>query len=179
MSAVVAAGASMINDVTALRSEGAIEAVRTSECAVCLMHMKGTPQTMQDDPRYDDVVAEVHDFLAERVEQCESAGIARERIVVDPGFGFGKRSWHNLTLMQAFDAFCDLGVPVLAGISRKGILGKITGRQTEERATASAAAALLLAQRGASIVRVHDVAQTHDALLMLRAVEDREFRFDD
>jgi dihydropteroate synthase len=179
MRAAIAAGASMINDVMALQSAGAIEAICESDCAVCLMHMKGTPQTMQDDPRYDDVIAEVSDFLKQRVTACERAGIARERLLIDPGFGFGKRSTHNLTLLREFARFSDIGVPVLAGISRKGILGKITGRPTADRANISAAAALLLAQRGAAIVRVHDVEQTRDTLRLLRAVQDRDFRFDD
>jgi dihydropteroate synthase len=163
-------GASMINDVNALRAPGALEAVRASSCGLCLMHMQGEPRTMQAAPRYDDVLAEVKAFLAQRVAACEAAGIARERLVIDPGFGFGKSGQHNLALLRGLSALRDLGVPVLAGLSRKSTLGTITGRGSEDRLAASLAAALLAVERGAAIVRVHDVAATRDALLVLRAV---------
>lgn len=173
------AGASMINDVNALQGEGAIDAVRDSDCAICLMHSRGTPQTMAQLTHYDDVVAEVKAFLRERVAACEAAGIARDRLVIDPGYGFAKRSVHTLALLRELSTLTDLGVPVLAGISRKSTLGKITGRPEGERVTASVAAAMLAAQRGAAIVRVHDVAQTRDALRVLHAFEDPGFTFHD
>jgi dihydropteroate synthase len=179
MRAVLAAGASMINDVNALQAEGAIAAVRDSQCAVCLMHSKGDPQTMQSLAQYQDVVAEVKQYLAQRVAACEAGGIARERLVIDPGFGFAKRSPHTLTLLRQLNTLTDLGLPVLAGISRKSTLGKITGQPDGERVSASVAAAMLAAQRGAAIVRVHDVAPTRDALLVMRAIEDPQFRFHD
>ncbi|PWT71499.1 MAG: dihydropteroate synthase [Proteobacteria bacterium] len=171
MRAALAAGASMINDVTALQSEASLEIAQGSDCAICLMHMRGTPQTMQLDPKYQDVVAEVRQFLAARIAECEAAGIARDRLVVDPGFGFGKSKAHNLELLRHLDAIVQLGVPVLAGLSRKSTLGKITGKPARERVSESVAAALLAVQRGADIVRVHDVDETRDALLVLAAVE--------
>jgi dihydropteroate synthase len=179
MRTVLERGASMINDITALQGEGALEAVRAATCAVCLMHTKGDPRTMQSLAQYEDVVSEVKLFLAQRVHACEAAGIARDRIVIDPGFGFAKRSIHTLALMRELPALAELGVPVLAGISRKSTLGKITGRGDGERMTGSVAAALLMAQRGAAIVRVHDVAQTRDALRVLQAIEDPAYLFHD
>jgi dihydropteroate synthase len=161
----------MINDITALASPGALEAVARSEAAVCLMHMQGSPRTMQAHPAYSDVVAEVRDFLAARVEACTAAGIARDRIVLDPGFGFGKTVDHNLALLAHLGDIVALGFPVLAGWSRKSSLGRITGRPAEDRLAASLAAALLAVERGARMVRVHDVAATRDALAMLVAVE--------
>jgi dihydropteroate synthase len=169
---VLVHGASMINDVNALAAPGALEAVRQSGCAVCLMHKKGDPGTMQVNPVYADVTAEVREFLAQRLATVEAAGIARERIVVDPGFGFGKTLTHNLQLLRALSSIQGLGVPVLVGLSRKSLLGRITGRGVEQRQAASVAAALLAVERGAAIVRVHDVAATRDALLVLRAVSD-------
>jgi dihydropteroate synthase len=171
MRAALAAGASMVNDVTALQSQASVEVARGSNCAICLMHMRGTPQTMQLDPQYEDVVAEVRAFLGARIAECEAAGIARDRLVVDPGFGFGKSKAHNLELLRHLDAIVQLGVPVLAGLSRKSTLGKITGKPARERVSESVAAALLAVQRGAAIVRVHDVDETRDALLVLAAVE--------
>ena len=171
MRAVLAEGASMINDIEALAAPGALEAVASSDCAVCLMHMKGTPSTMQQDPRYDDVVAEVSAFLKERVAAAEAAGIARDRIVIDPGFGFGKTAAHNLRLLNDFHLVAAIGLPVLAGLSHKSTLGKITGRAADDRVAASVAAALLAAQRGATILRVHDVGETRDALAVWKAVE--------
>ncbi len=172
MRVVLAEGASMINDVNALRAPGALDAVRGAGCGLCLMHMQGEPRTMQAAPHYEDVVAEVKAFLAQRIAACEAAGIARERLVIDPGFGFGKSGQHNLALLRGLGALRELGVPVLAGLSRKSTLGTITGRGSEDRLAASLAAALLAVERGASIVRVHDVAATRDALLVLRAVNN-------
>jgi dihydropteroate synthase len=173
MRSAIAAGAAMINDISALRSPGALETVAGSDVAVCLMHMQGEPRTMQHQPRYNDVVAEVGAFLAERVAAAEAAGIARERIVIDPGFGFGKGVEHNFELLRNLDRFTALGLPVLAGWSRKSTLGAITGRGADDRLAASLAAALLAAQRGARIVRVHDVAATRDALEVLAALEGK------
>ena len=179
MRAALAAGASMINDINALQSDGALDVVRASDCAVCLMHKQGDPRTMQQNPHYDDVVGEVREFLARRLVACEAAGVSRTRIVVDPGFGFGKSSAHNLELLRNLRTLAGLGIPVLAGLSRKSTLGKITNQAVEQRIIASVTAALLAVQRGAAIVRVHDVAQTRDALRVLGAVEEPGFRFDD
>jgi dihydropteroate synthase len=171
MRAALAHGAAMINDITALGAPGALDAVAAGDAAVCLMHMRGEPKTMQADPVYADVVVEVRDFLAARVAACAAAGIARERIVIDPGIGFGKTLAHNLALTRHLDALAGIGVPVLAGWSRKSSLGRITGRAAEERLAASLAAALIAVQRGARIVRVHDVAATRDALAVLAAIQ--------
>jgi dihydropteroate synthase len=170
MKAALAAGASMINDVQALQAPGALEAVRGSQCAVCLMHMKGEPATMQREPHYDDVVAEVKSFLAARLRAAEGAGIARERLVADPGFGFGKTAEHNLTLLARLAEFREIGVPLAAGLSRKSTIGKVTGRPTEERLAGSLAMALLALQRGATILRVHDVRETRDVVAVWEAV---------
>ena len=170
MRAALAAGAAMVNDVRALQAPGALAAVAASGAAVCLMHMRGTPASMQQAPEYGDVVAEVRDFLAARAQACEDAGIARERIVVDPGFGFGKTRAHNLELLDRLGELATLGYPVLAGWSRKSTLGAITGRGEEERLAASVAAAVLAVERGASIVRVHDVRETVDAVAVAQAV---------
>jgi dihydropteroate synthase len=172
MEAALHAGAHMINDVRALRSPGALEVAARSGAAVCLMHMQGTPADMQAAPHYDDVVGEVCAFLESRAEACEAAGIARERIVVDPGFGFGKTLAHNLALLRALPRIAALGYPVLAGLSRKGSLGHITGRPVDGRLAASLAAALAAVARGADKVRVHDVRETVDALAVWLAVED-------
>ncbi len=169
MQAALAAGASMINDVEALQAPGAMLAVAQSGCGLCLMHMQGDPRTMQHAPSYDDVVHEVGDFLAARIAACEQAGIARSRITVDPGFGFGKTVDHNLALLKRLPEFARLGVPVLAGWSRKSSLGRITGRDTGERLASSLAAALLALLGGARILRVHDVKETRDAVLMFQA----------
>ena len=173
MSAALAAGASMINDVEALESPGALAAVAASDCAVCLMHKKGDPQTMQRDPHYADVVAEVKAYLASRIMVAKHAGIALERIAVDPGFGFGKTPAHNLELLRRLAEFGSLGVAVVAGFSRKSTLGVITGKPVGERLAASLAAALLAAQQGAHILRVHDVAETKDALAVWQALHAR------
>jgi dihydropteroate synthase len=170
MRAALDAGASMINDVQALQAPGAMEAVRKSNCAVCLMHMKGEPATMQREPHYDDVVAEVRDFLAARLRAAEGGGIARERLVVDPGFGFGKTAAHNLTLLSRLAEFHDLGAPLAAGLSRKSTIGKVTGRPTAERLAGSLAMALLALQNGATILRVHDVRETRDVVAVWEAV---------
>jgi dihydropteroate synthase len=170
----IRAGAAMINDVNALRAPGALQIAAGSDAAVCFMHMQGTPQTMQVDPRYDDVVNEVKSFLTARVEAAQAAGIPRERIVVDPGFGFGKTKEHNLELFRKLDNFAELGVPVLVGLSRKSVLGKLTGRETADRVHASIASALLAVSKGAVIVRVHDVAATRDALAVYNALKQAE-----
>jgi dihydropteroate synthase len=172
MRAAVAAGAAMINDVNALRLPGALEAAASTDAAVCLMHMRGEPRTMQDAPAYGDVATEVRAFLAERAQACEALGIARGRIVLDPGFGFGKTLAHNLALLRALPELVSTGYPVLAGLSRKSALGAITGRPPGERLAASLAAALAAVARGAAIVRVHDVRETVDALKVWAAVRD-------
>ena len=170
MRAALAQGAAMINDIFALRRPGALEAVAASDCAVCLMHMQGEPLTMQQHPEYADVVGEVRDFLAGRVAAAGAAGIARDRLVLDPGFGFGMTLDHNLALLARLDETACAGLPVLAGMSRKSMLGALTGRPVGERLGASVAAALLAAERGARILRVHDVAETRDALSVWQAV---------
>ncbi len=177
MRRAIDAGASMINDIQALRAPGAMEAVASSTAAVCLMHMQGSPQTMQREPKYSDVVAEIETFLAVRADAALTAGIGRDRIVLDPGFGFGKSPSHNLALIRALPRLRAAGYPVLAGLSRKSLFGKIAGRTTAARVHASVAGAMLAVQRGASIVRVHDVAATRDSLLVLRAIDDASFEF--
>ncbi len=172
MRAAVDAGAGMINDVYGLRRDAALDTAVSLGVPVVLMHMLGEPRSMQESPRYDDVVAEVHRFLAERIFAAEMAGIDKKRIVVDPGFGFGKMREHNLLLLANLDRFADLGVPVLAGLSRKRTIGEITGRDLPAaRVHGSVAAHLLAVERGARIVRVHDVAATVDALAVWRAVD--------
>ncbi len=172
MRAAVAAGAGMINDVYALRRDGALEAAAELGVPVCLMHMLGEPRSMQDDPHYDDVVAEVHRFLTDRLFACELAGIDRRKVLVDPGFGFGKTLEHNIALLCALERFASLGSGVYAGLSRKRMIGTLTGRdRPADRAAGSAAAALIAVQRGACIVRVHDVLPTVDALAVWRAVQ--------
>ncbi len=171
MHAAAAAGAGMINDVRALREPGALEAAVTSGCAVCLMHMRGEPRTMQESPRYQDVVAEVRQFLEGRVDACRNAGLAAERIVVDPGFGFGKTLAHNLQLLRHLRQLSVSGLPILAGLSRKSTVGALTGRSGDERVYGSVALAVIAALNGARILRVHDVAATVDALRVAAAVE--------
>lgn len=172
MRAALAAGASMINDIAGLASAESLAAVADSDCGLCLMHMQGRPRDMQQAPVYGDVVGEVAGWLAAAVERCQAAGIARERIVLDPGFGFGKTLAHNLALFRGLTAKVWSGLPLLVGVSRKTMLGQITGRPVEARQAASVAAALLAAQRGAAILRVHDVAETRDALAVWAAIED-------
>jgi dihydropteroate synthase len=171
MRAAVEAGAGMINDIYALRREGALDAAAALGVPVVLMHMQGEPRSMQDAPEYDDVVGDVHRFLAERIFAAEMAGIPKKRVVVDPGFGFGKTAAHNLALLAQLERFTELGVPVLAGLSRKRTIGEITGRDApRDRVHGSVAAALIAAQRGAKLLRVHDVAATVDALKVWNAV---------
>jgi len=171
MRAAIAAGASMINDIAALTAPGAVEACAGSDAGVCLMHMQRDPATMQVAPAYDDVVTEVREFLVARAAACEAAGIARQRIAIDPGFGFGKTLAHNLDLLRSIGILAAAGYPVLAGMSRKSSLGAITGRAVDERMAAGIAAALAAVARGASIVRVHDVRETVDALRVWYAIE--------
>ncbi|SFP48274.1 dihydropteroate synthase [Geodermatophilus dictyosporus] len=170
MRAAVAAGASMVNDVRALRSPGALEAAAELGVPVCLVHVQGSPETMQEDPRYRDVVVDVRTFLAERVRACLGAGIRQEHLVVDPGFGFGKTLTHDVALLASLDAFTCLGVPVMVGLSRKSVLGQLTGRTVADRLPGSLAAAVVAVQRGATLLRVHDVAATRDVLAVLDAV---------
>ena len=176
MREAVAAGAGLINDVNALRAEGAVETAAELGVPVCLMHMQGTPRTMQQAPAYEDVVAEVKSFFEERMRACAEAGIPRERLLLDPGFGFGKTLEHNLALLRNLGAFTLLGRPLLVGLSRKSMLGAITGRETGGRLAASLAAAVLAVERGALLVRVHDVAETVDALRVAMAVTKGEER---
>lgn len=170
MHAAAAAGAAMINDVRALREPGALEAAVSSGCAVCLMHMSGEPATMQDAPSYQDVVGEVRQFLAERVAVCRGAGLPAERIVVDPGFCFGKTLQHNLELLRRLGELSVRGLPILAGLSRKSLVGTLTGRPPGERVHGSVALAVIAALNGARILRAHDVAATVDALEVVSAV---------
>lgn len=173
MRAALAAGADMINDIRAFSEPGAFEAVAQSQCGICAMHMQGDPQTMQQAPNYENVVEEVRTFLSRRVTALEAAGVARERIVVDPGFGFGKTTEHNYRLLRDLTLSSPGGLPVLVGMSRKSMLTAITGdRPVEARMPASMAAAVIAAARGAAIIRVHDVAATVDALKIWRAVEE-------
>jgi dihydropteroate synthase len=174
MRAAVAAGAGFINDVNALRAPGALEAAVGCEVPVCLMHMQGEPRTMQADPHYDDVVGEVRGFLQQRAAACEQAGIAREHILLDPGFGFGKTLQHNLQLLARLETISALGFPLLVGLSRKSMIGKLLGLDVGERLAASIALAVLAVERGAALVRAHDVAPTWQALQMqvaLRAAQ--------
>jgi dihydropteroate synthase len=171
MREAIAAGASFVNDISALESPGALEVVAASEAGVCLMHKQGEPQSMQQHPHYNDVVREVRDYLASRIQAARAAGIARERLAIDPGFGFGKTYEHNLALLHALPELAALGVPVIAGLSRKAMLGRITGRPANDRVYASVAAALFAAHRGAHIVRVHDVLATRDALAVWSALQ--------
>ncbi len=172
MREAVQAGAGMINDVYALRREGALDAARECDVPVCLMHMQGEPRTMQQEPRYGDVVQEVLQFLRQRIETCRQAGIAREKLLIDPGFGFGKRLQHNLQLMKQLSELAALGCPVLVGVSRKSMLGSLLGgRPVEGRLHASVAAATLAVWLGAAIVRVHDVGATVDAVKVAAAVK--------
>ncbi|GIX31084.1 MAG: dihydropteroate synthase [Porticoccaceae bacterium] len=171
MRAAAGEGADLINDVRALRRPGALQAAAASGLAVCLMHMPAEPPEMQRNPQYGDVVAEVERFLQARVEQAVEAGISPERILVDPGFGFGKTLEHNLALLRALPRLRSLGRPLLVGVSRKRMVGELTGREVAERLAGSLALALLAVERGADVVRVHDVAETVDALTVLARVE--------
>ena len=171
MRAAIGAGAAMINDVRALQAPGALAVAAAGDAAVCLMHMQGEPRTMQHAPGYADVVGAIRAFLARRAAACLDAGIASDRIVVDPGFGFGKTVAHNLDLLRNLDSITTLGYPVLAGLSRKSTLGAITGRDADDRLAASIAAALAAALRGARLLRVHDVRETVDALAVWHAID--------
>ncbi len=171
------AGVDCVNDIWALRQEGAVDAILQNDkldpekqCGIVLMHMQRDPQTMQFDPEYIDVIAEVKLFLQEHAKLLQERGISQNRIAIDPGFGFGKSLQHNLKMLADFDQFSDLGYPVLAGISRKSMLGKLTGRDTNERVAPSVAAAILAADRGARIIRVHDVQETVDSLKVWEAI---------
>lgn len=170
MQAAISAGAGMINDVYALRAPGAIEAVADSSAQVCLMHMQGEPRTMQDNPRYSNVIVEVGDFLAARAEACLAAGIGRDRIFLDPGFGFGKTLAHNLELMAGLDKLLELGFPLLVGVSRKSMFGALLEREVDERLAGSVAMAAIAVWSGASIIRAHDIAETSDAVRVAAAV---------
>ena len=169
-------GASLINDINALRAQGAVEAVAGSGAGVCLMHMRGNPATMQDSPAYAGVIAEVRQFLAGRVAAAEAGGVARERISIDPGFGFGKTAEHNMCILRELKEIGALGLPVTFGASRKSTLGAVTGRPVGERVCGSVAAALLAVERGAAIVRVHDVAPTRDAIAVWLAMSGQAMK---
>ena len=171
ITAAVQAGACLVNDVRALQEPGALEAVAATNAWVCLMHMQGKPRTMQSNPRYNAVLAEVRDFLSARVQACIDAGIARERLILDPGFGFGKTLGHNLELLANLGALRVLGLPILVGMSRKSMIGAITGRDAGDRVYGSIAAAVIAAMQGVDIVRVHDVAGTADGLRICEAVK--------
>jgi dihydropteroate synthase len=166
MTAAVKAGAGLINDVRALQVKGALQAAADCDVPVCLMHSQGTPQTMQDDPRYDEVVDEVLSFLLERTAICEKAGISRQRVILDPGFGFGKRASHNLRLMKYLSRFVDTDLPVLVGVSRKSMIGKLLKVSVEERLAASLSLAAISVWQGAKIIRSHDVRETVQAIMM-------------
>ena len=174
MRASLLAGASMINDISGMIRPEALAAVAGSDCAICLMHMRGEPGTMQQSPQYTDVLGEVREFLALAVARCRQAGITNERLVLDPGFGFGKSLQHNLVLFRAMATTAIDHLPILVGVSRKSMLGEITGRPVGERMSASLAAAVLAAAKGAKILRVHDVAETRDALAVWAAIEQGE-----
>ena len=170
MLAAAGAGAGMLNDVRALERPGAIAAAAKTGLPVCLMHMQGQPKTMQQSPHYNAVVNEVRDYLQSRVDACIAAGIDCSRLLIDPGFGFGKSVEHNLSLLNHLSQLADLGYPVLVGLSRKSLIGKVLGREVDQRLAGSLALALLAAERGASIIRVHDVAETVDAVSLYSAV---------
>ncbi len=177
MQSAIAVGVSMVNDVRALQEDSALEIVAKSNVGVCLMHMQGTPQTMQQNPQYDDVVSDVKAFLAARLQASMDAGVAKSRIVLDPGFGFGKTREHNITLIQQLESFVELDQPLLVGLSRKSILGqmvtgRVTGNDVDARLYASIAAAVIAAQKGARILRVHDVKATVEALKVVTALSD-------
>ena len=172
MRRAIACGASMVNDVNALRASGALEVVQKHSVAVCLMHMQGKPRTMQQNPQYEDVVAEVYQFLQLRVQACQAAGINRERLVVDPGFGFGKTVEQNMQLVKHTSRFLELGLPLIMGMSRKSSIGAILDKPAEQRLSGSLALACVASWLGAHILRVHDVAQTRDALTLVQAVKN-------
>ena len=170
MQAAIDAGASMVNDVNALQADGALEVCARHQLPVCLMHKQGVPQNMQDKPHYRDVVDEVRRFLMARADVCLVAGISKENIIIDPGFGFGKNLQNNLSLLREMDQFCALDYPVLVGVSRKSMFGQLLGREVNERLVASTSAVVIAYQKGARFFRVHDVAETCDALKLCQAV---------
>ena len=172
MHAALDAGASMVNDINAMHDHGVMQLIAESDVAVCIMHMQGSPRTMQEAPVYENVVGQVSQYLSARIDVALAAGVSLERLVIDPGFGFGKTIEHNLALLGGLREFSGFGCPVLAGLSRKSMLGEITGKPVNDRIHASVAAALIAIQRGASMVRVHDVAATRDAIAILQAVQD-------
>ena len=176
MTTAVRAGASLINDVRALREPGALEAAAGTQAAICLMHMQGEPRTMQAEPRYSDVVAEVRDFLRERATACLARGVAKDRLLIDPGIGFGKRLEHNLALLAGLPALTQLGWPVLIGVSRKSMFGALLGRAVDERVAGGVAAATAAVLAGASMVRTHDVGATVDAVKVAVAIRDAGYR---
>ena len=171
MQAAIAAGASMVNDVRALQEENALQIVAKSIIGVCLMHMQGTPQTMQQNPQYHDVVNDVKAFLAARLQASIHEGVAKNRILLDPGFGFGKTRQHNISLLQNLESFVDLGQPLLVGLSRKSVLGQVTGNDVDARLYASIAASVIATMKGAKILRVHDVKATVEALKVVSAIQ--------
>ncbi|HSI38281.1 MAG TPA: dihydropteroate synthase [Methylotenera sp.] len=171
MREAIAAGADIVNDVRALQEDGALDLIANSNAGVCLMHMQGTPQTMQLDPHYADVVAEVKQFLVERLNAALGHGIAKERIMLDPGFGFGKTTAHNIALIQHLDQQVAIGQPLLVGLSRKAVLGKIAGGDEQQRLYAGIASSVISAMKGAKILRVHDVKATVDALKVVAAIQ--------
>ena len=171
MRVAVDAGASLINDIYALQNEGALETAASLKVPVCLMHMQGSPQTMQTEPQYDDVVTDIIDFFRHRIAACETAGIAKAQIILDPGFGFGKTLAHNFSILNRLDEFKCLGLPILAGMSRKSMIAAIINKPAQQRFSASVALAILAWQAGASFIRVHDVAETKEALMMVTALE--------
>lgn len=168
-------GVAMINDIRALQDDGAVDLLAQHDVDVCLMHMQGEPRTMQHEPRYDDVVVEVKAFLQERIRACSSAGISKDRLFLDPGFGFGKSVRHNYQLLQRMQAFHELQLPLLIGVSRKSMLGHVTGRDVQDRLPASLAAATIAAMKGARILRVHDVRETVDAMKVVAATLAGDF----
>lgn len=170
MLAAIQAGVSMINDINALRTEGTLKIIAESGVMVCLMHMKGIPKTMQDNPIYTNVVSEVRYFLQQRIQTAQDNGISDDQLIIDPGFGFGKTLQHNLELFRSLDQFTNLNVPVMVGVSRKSMLGSITGNDVNHRTYASIAAAVLAVEKGAKILRVHDVKATKEAILVLKAL---------
>jgi len=174
MSAAIDAGADMINDVRALQNDGCLAAIANSNIPVCLMHMQGIPRNMQNSPSYDDVINDIIVFFQQRIDTCISAGIARERLILDPGFGFGKSLEQNFYLLANLSKFNQLGLPLLAGLSRKSMIGNLLNREVEQRLAGSLATAIIAAQQGAHIIRVHDVQETVDALKVLKAVTDQQ-----
>ncbi len=172
MSAAIAAGADIINDVRALQNEGCLAALAASNTPVCLMHMQGLPRTMQNNPSYEDLINDIIAFFQQRINACVNAGISRDRIILDPGFGFGKTLEQNFHLLANLSKFSSLGLPILAGMSRKSMIGNLLNREVDQRLAGSISTALIAAQQGAHIIRVHDVQETADALNILKAVTD-------